>query len=99
MGIASFFVPNFNLDALIGLFIAIIGVLMFIASTRLNFLPNIQKRMITLSVFLVLGGLAYWIGFSFLQDLVKSTKTLVVAIAVVVVGAIGFLLFKKKKNS
>jgi hypothetical protein len=100
MSILSFLLPNFNLDALVGLFILIIGIVGFVGSFYLPFWNEPVRKFSTLTALL---GLAYWLGISFIQDLVANQYFPYVLVGVLILGLLYVILFmlpdsKKKKR-
>lgn len=90
--------PNFNLAALLGLLIAILGGLVLYAGLKLSLLGRLGELIQGTGVLMIVGGILYWFGISFFQDLLADEKARVIVIAAVAVIAVAVALFWEPKK-
>lgn len=99
MSLAGFLLPNFNLDALTGLFIAVAGLLLIIASNYLKAVPKVQGKIRIAGLFILAGGLVYWFGLSIVQDILADKNVLMVVIGLLALLFIGFMIFYQPRKN
>jgi hypothetical protein len=91
--LTSLLLPNLNLDALTGLFIAIAGLLVLGLGTYLSGIPFIGRWVKALGAILILGGLAYWVGTSIIQDILADQRILTIVLVIIGLLTFGVILF------
>ncbi len=99
MNAASFLLPNFNITALIGPLMIIIGVLVLIASAK--YASRLKKTQATLQLtgwILIAVGAIYWIFISMIQDIMTDTKMMGIASVGILLVVMGLVMFWPKKK-
>ena len=100
MDFLSLILPNWNEALIVAIVLALFG--MFIVWIA-NLIPlkAIRNRIRIAGVFIILAGIIYWLGMSFVQDIFANKKMLYSIIAgssLIVVGTIVFFPEFKEKN-
>lgn len=90
--------PNFNLDALIGPLIAVVGIILVVLAGWLSAVPDLKKMVSRVGLIMISGGLIYWIAISVLQDIFADPKLWGTVLTFIIVAVIGFLIFWEQKK-
>lgn len=96
MSLASFILPNFNLDALVGILIAVSGGLVTWLSWLIRGWKDFKTLIKNIGVTMILGGFAYWFIISWFQDMLADTKIWMTVVAIIILVVIGIMIFWKK---
>ena len=93
MSLLSFLLPNFDSSIIAAIVFGLIGAGIIWLS---GFIPlkKFRNRVMMIGVFLIIGGILYWVGMSFIHDVFSNKKVLYSMIAgasVIVVGSIIFI--------
>jgi len=91
--------PNFNLTALYGILLAILGILLAVLVMQLR-IPQVNRIMMRIVMFLVVGGIIWWFGISAIQDILadRIMRTLLIAVMVIALVAAGLFILPVKKK-
>ena len=95
MSLASFILPNLNLDALLGVLIAIVGA-GFIYLSKFVLVKDLKKFTVKIGMLMIFGGLGYWVIISWFQDILADPKIWMSSIAALIVIASGIIIFWEK---
>ncbi len=95
MSLADFILPNWNLDALMGLFIAVIGLVLIIIA-NIKQIPFLSKLLIKIGSIMLFAGFGFWLVVSMIQDTFSDPKIWGIALAVLIVAFAGAMIFWDK---
>ena len=93
----SLLLPNFNLNALAGVIISILGAILFVVAMFVPF-DKIKANMRFIGFLMILGGIVLWFGISIVQDLFSTVRSTIVTVAIIAVGFAGYFILVPPKN-
>jgi len=88
----TFLLPNWNSTAMVGVIIIIFGFFLLWLSKYVG-IKVLKRRIQTIGAIIILSGIIYWIGLSFIQDIISNDKILYVALTGVLLSIIAVVLF------
>lgn len=96
--LASLLIPNFNSDALIGLWVALAGIVLIILGYQIALVPKVGEWVRSIGALMFLGGLLYWFGLSAIQNILADTKLVVLICAAIFLVVFAIILFAPSKK-
>lgn len=96
--VLKFLLPTLG-SFIAGLIIAIVGGVIWYLSTYVTWMnESLAKFIKTVGVLTVLGGLLYMFAVSWITKILSSVNSIVVAVAISLVIAVGIFIFSKPKK-
>lgn len=103
VSIWSLLFPNFNALTLIGIVIAVLGLgILILSAIYLRGMGQLTKLVNSIGAVMLIAGVVFWVGVSFIQDIFSDPKLTAIAISTIIVGFVAFIalmpLMNKKKG-